>query len=244
MSDWIRLNLTKQAGYGSIYWKGLFVVLCWLLWRARNESYHSNISTPCDKILMRAKGIMGCMSATSKKLLDVNLGTQARRPHNTSSTSSRDIVLVEVDGAFSYRTNAAACGGIIKRGNQHLIEGFLLKLDVQDNLAVELWGCLMGLKRAWDHGYRDIILRSDSVEVVELIEGEINDMHEDWMLVWEIKEMLQRTWRVEIQQIDRNENGSADNLAKRALSINHDFQILGPNALRAALQADFLIDSS
>ncbi|XP_028803283.1 uncharacterized protein LOC114758414 [Neltuma alba] len=148
-----------------------------------------------------------------------------------------DKTTMEVDGAYSFRHNIAAYGGVIKSAGMTALEGFMMKIDATDSLVAELWGCLVGLKRAWDANYREIILRTNSVEAIELIYGESNDMHEDWVLISEIKEMINRDWHVEIHHIDRQNNGHADTLAKKALNGAFGLQILGPNALSYILSS-------
>ncbi|XP_028773815.1 uncharacterized protein LOC114730879 [Neltuma alba] len=102
-----------------------------------------------------------------------------------------DDVIVEVDGAYSHLDDNAACGGVLKDGNNCMKEAFFLKLSGGDTLTGKLWGCLMGLKGAWDAGTGDVILRSDSAEAVRLIKFEVPEMHKDIALIMEIKGMLE-----------------------------------------------------
>ncbi|XP_028773837.1 TMV resistance protein N-like [Neltuma alba] len=102
-----------------------------------------------------------------------------------------DDVIVEVDGAYSHLDDKAACGGVLKDGSNCMKEAFLLKLSGGDTLTAKLWGCLMGLKGAWDAGTGDVILRSDSAEAVRLIKFEVPEMHKDIALIMEIKGMLE-----------------------------------------------------
>ena len=110
-----------------------------------------------------------------------------------------------------------------------MIDAFLLKLSAGDTLTAKLWGCLMGLKRAWDGGCRNFILRIDSTEAVHLIKFEVHEMHKDISLIMEIKGMLERKWCVDVRVFHRDGNGIANLLAKRALDGAMGFQILGPH---------------
>lgn len=58
--------------------------------------------------------------------------------------------------------------------------GGLVRIDA---LTAKIWGCLMGIKRAWDGGFRDLLIRYDSYEVIDLLQNEIPDMHEEWQLM-------------------------------------------------------------
>ncbi|XP_028770142.1 TMV resistance protein N-like [Neltuma alba] len=152
---------------------------------------------------------------------DINSGGYSPRPRP-------DDTVVEVDGAYSHLDDKAACGGVLKDGNNCMKEAFLLKLSGGDILTAKLWGCLMGLKSAWDAGTGDVILRSDSAEAVRLIKFEVPETHKDIALIMEIKGMLEWDWFVDIQVFHRDGNGIAELLAKRALNGAMGLQILGP----------------
>ncbi|XP_028771239.1 TMV resistance protein N-like [Neltuma alba] len=126
--------------------------------------------------------------------------------------------LKEVDGTYSHSDDKAACGGVLKDGNNCMKEAFLLKLSGGDTLIAKLWGCLMGLKRAWDTGIRVVVLRSDSAEAVRLIKFEVPQTHKNIGLIMEIKGMLERKWFADIRVFHRDGNGIADLLSKRALN--------------------------
>ncbi|XP_028766350.1 TMV resistance protein N-like [Neltuma alba] len=148
-----------------------------------------------------------------------------------------DDTVVEVDGACSHLDDKAACGGVLKDGNNCMKEAFLLKLSGGDILTAKLWGCLMGLKRAWDAGIGYVILRSDSTETVRLIKFEVPETHKDIAVIMEIKGMLERKWFVDIQVFHRDGNVIAGLLAKRALKGAMGLQILGPKTMMKILQA-------
>ncbi|XP_028755679.1 uncharacterized protein LOC114715041 [Neltuma alba] len=112
------------------------------------------------------------------------------------------------------------------------MEGFMCNLDHSDHLTAELWGCLIGLKRAWDLGERDIILRSDSSEALKLITGDDNMLHDDRGVIQEIQTMIAWDWQVECQVISRDTNQMVDKLAKEALNETRGLQILSPGAVK------------
>ncbi|XP_028772275.1 uncharacterized protein LOC114729445 [Neltuma alba] len=73
----------------------------------------------------------------------------------------------------------------------------VLEIEVDGAFSEQnaLWGCLMGLKRAWDLGEKKVILRCDSSDAVQLILEEENSLHEDGSIIHEIKTMLKRSWQ-------------------------------------------------
>ena len=73
------------------------------------------------------------------------------------------------------------------------------------NIAVELWGILKGLQLAWDKGYKEVILESDSKVGLELIEEVVitSPYHN---LVKQIRSMMSRDWSCKLQHIWREGN--------------------------------------
>ncbi|XP_028806217.1 uncharacterized protein LOC114761073 [Neltuma alba] len=100
-----------------------------------------------------------------------------------------------------------------------------------DALTAELWGCLLGLKRAWECGFRSIVLKSDSQEALSLVQMENTDLHEEFALISEIKNMMQQNWKVTLQYIERDMNRRADLLAKHGLAAGKGLQLFGPDAM-------------
>ncbi|KAI9084095.1 hypothetical protein K1719_033951 [Acacia pycnantha] len=151
--------------------------------------------------------------------------------------STRGKLIVDVGGNYSPLNDKAACGGVLKDGNNCMKEAFLLKLSAGDALTAKLWGFLIGLKRAWDTGSRDVILITDSYEALNLIYLNDHEKHKDVAVVMEIKGMLKWNWRVHIRLFFKEYNGIANLLAKRALDGAMGLQILGPDAMKKILQA-------
>lgn len=86
-------------------------------------------------------------------------------------------------------------------------------------LLILLWGCPMGMKRAWDKELPLVQVFCYSNTAIELIGSAargVSDMHEDSTIVHEIRSLLQRDWQVEFVKTDGEDNGVADSLAKQA----------------------------
>ncbi|XP_028801268.1 uncharacterized protein LOC114756483 [Neltuma alba] len=118
------------------------------------------------------------------------------------------------------------------------MEGFQFRLLTGDALTSEIWGCLMGLKRAWDGGFKNILLKSDSQEMLSLCQNGAPELHESSSLISEIQEMMQRDWKVSLLYIERDSNRRADKLAKRGLSAAYGLQLFGPTAMEQILHED------
>ncbi|KAK4270121.1 hypothetical protein QN277_023200 [Acacia crassicarpa] len=95
-----------------------------------------------------------------------------------------------------------------------------------DSLSAELWGCLHGLKLAWNLGHQQVILEVDSAEAIDLMKKGNHDLHTDGGLIEEIRCLMERDWRLEVGHINRWANTAADHLAKAGLSAMTGFHIV------------------
>ncbi|XP_028802417.1 uncharacterized protein LOC114757509 [Neltuma alba] len=106
--------------------------------------------------------------------------------------SIEDGITVWVDGTFSHISGKAACGGLIRNNEGNVMEAFMLNINSGDPLVVEIWTCLIGFKRAWEGGHRKVTLLSNSLEAIQLIKEGATEIHENWDLIQEVGNLLQR----------------------------------------------------
>lgn len=135
-------------------------------------------------------------------------------------------VKLNTDGAYSSVSPGIASGGILRDEHGGFLKAFMFKGEEGDSLTSELWGCLHGLKLAWDMGVKNVILEIDSADAVELLRNPVNETHEDYRLVKEVKRVIDREWTVEVRLISRWVNTVADHLAKASLTILPGFQAI------------------
>ncbi|CAN1162510.1 Putative ribonuclease H protein At1g65750 [Linum perenne] len=83
----------------------------------------------------------------------------------------------------------------------------------------EMRGAIEGLQRAWDLGYRRILLRMDSVAAINLLMGRGEPTHHHGLETALFKDLCRRDWQVVVRHIFREGNHAADYLA----SIGYDY---------------------
>ena len=79
-------------------------------------------------------------------------------------------------------------------------------------------GCLWGLRRAWDSGFRHVFLFCDVVSVVEGLQHGVSDLYEYADLFAEMGELLRHQWIVELRVISLEDNVAADFLARNSFN--------------------------
>ncbi|CAN1831409.1 Putative ribonuclease H protein At1g65750 [Linum perenne] len=83
----------------------------------------------------------------------------------------------------------------------------------------EMRGAIIGLKIAWDLGFRRVELQLDSATAIALFSEEGNVTHHHSSEVLDFRELKGRDWVVSIRHTYREGNKAADHLASRGFSL-------------------------
>ncbi|XP_057453140.1 uncharacterized protein LOC130745004 [Lotus japonicus] len=81
-----------------------------------------------------------------------------------------------------------------------------------------------GLSLASDRGARDVECHSNSLDVVSLVNSVPSSRRSYAALIWDIKDLLDREWRVEVYHTLREGNACANFLAK--FGVGQDSQLV------------------
>ncbi|XP_057418881.1 uncharacterized protein LOC130713097 [Lotus japonicus] len=111
-------------------------------------------------------------------------------------------------------------GGCFRSTEGKWMGGFFGYRDDACILHLELLGIHQGLTLAWERGYRVVECQSDSLDAVNLILSVPPSRHLYASLIWDIKDLLSRTWMVKLHHTLREGNACADFLAKHGASQN------------------------
>lgn len=84
----------------------------------------------------------------------------------------------------------------------------------------ELCAIHFGLQMVWRKNYRMVTIESDSLEAVNLVLGFSEGNSENQSIIQRCKELLARTWTVEVKHILREANRVSDWLVNWALKLN------------------------
>ena len=200
-------------------WNILFCIICWLLWRRRNERTHQGITLSVIEALSEIFGIARCMSKSTQFMRKNNSFSNSNPEREGNDNNSERVFEVSVDGAYSKAVGVSGCGGIISCQDGGLMEAFTCGIKARNSFEAELWGCICGLRRAWNLNIKNCRIWTDSMEMVELQNIEDFVRHESVELITEFKLLLERDWRVHVLWRCREENVYVDLLAKHALQL-------------------------
>ncbi|KAK4258521.1 hypothetical protein QN277_004963 [Acacia crassicarpa] len=238
MEDWLSMNFTGKfcTDLGND-WALIFGVSIWKLWSWRNAAiFDSSFSKPRDPhsvILHSWRRYTGFRISPTSCFLSSTIPdvVQCWQPPHEGW------VKLNVDGAMVPSTSKAGCGGVLRDYRGEWIAGFSKELGMCNARSAEEWAVLEGLMLASDLGFRQVVVESDALELVNCL----NDPHfvSGSLVVQRTKVMVSKDWVVSICYIPREFNQVADALAKWGLSRSCMFSEC-PSSLRALADKDDL----
>ena len=116
---------------------------------------------------------------------------------------------------------------MFRNDSGHWLLGFQVKSPSLDILMVEFHALMVGLRLAWDHGFRQIIVETDCFQGLNTV---LNGIHyvlpEYRACLADIHELMDRRWSIQLQHIPRSANLLADKMARRGAEEQCELQVL------------------
>ncbi|KAE8729300.1 hypothetical protein F3Y22_tig00003721pilonHSYRG00093 [Hibiscus syriacus] len=114
-------------------------------------------------------------------------------------------ICVNTDGAISSTTHFSFAGGVLRDSEGVWILGFQQGLGFYSPLDSELWGIYTSLHLAWNLGFREVLVQSDCLEVIKLVEDP-HSTESSSSLVRAIAHLRQRHWETTSRWFPREAN--------------------------------------
>lgn len=111
------------------------------------------------------------------------------------------------DGASRDNSGDAGCGGLLRKDNGQWITGFTFHIGYFSAQTGELRGIYIGMLRAWQAGFKKLIVESDSLSSIQVVQKNSNS---NIPLVSKIKSLTMIQWEVEFKHTLRECNYCAD----------------------------------
>ncbi|XP_057426607.1 uncharacterized protein LOC130720041 [Lotus japonicus] len=135
-------------------------------------------------------------------------------------------------------------GGLLRNHTGKWLSGFMFKEVGGSSFGAQAKALHVGLRLAWDHGYRKLVCNSHNKELVRTLSasGSVQDQVHDGT-VREIREAVNGDWRVDLSWCRREGLVAADWLAQTgAMLLGSIFRLLEfpPPELEVLLLRDSL----
>ncbi|KAA3460126.1 reverse transcriptase [Gossypium australe] len=241
MQNWLSFNLSchiKLQDKG-ITWSCLFGILAWRLWKNRNLLIFQNIDwTPLELIKSSLSWAQNFEAFTTRPKLNDNSPEQLQH-------CSNNWVFLYSDGAVERDSENGAAGGVVRDRDGNWVVGYTHYLGKCSPLEAELWSILDGVFILINRGYKKIKIRSDNLEVVRILSTK--DMADSGStLIRRIKRLLLSGNQWEIKHIPRENNLTADQMAKIGLHWKNSLRTFEapPNMVATIFQHDKAFNAS
>ncbi|XVF88615.1 hypothetical protein PTKIN_Ptkin19aG0065200 [Pterospermum kingtungense] len=162
--SWLRWNLVRPIR--SVFaeeWRVSFAIILWWLWRWHNGVVFSDVWHSLEFkiawIHSQLKDVVRAFNVTSHGM--EGIGEYRVRLVGWAKPPVRWVKL-NTDGCSKGLDEQAGAGGIFRDTNRDWLKGFMYRIGSCSAFIAELWAVFMGLKIAWEHGYRQLILELDS----------------------------------------------------------------------------------
>ncbi|CAN1186305.1 Putative ribonuclease H protein At1g65750 [Linum perenne] len=189
-------------------------ILCWYLWKERNELIFNGRVQPADSLARKITSWTTTVMTTLQSVRTMGDVQQRRRLVDVAwEPGPPDWVVLNTDGSVMLNTSNAAAGGLLRTDMGRCIAAFSTNLGRCSITRAELRGIIGGLNLAWDVGARRVMVQVDSRAAVSLISNASNPCHQHAGEVTLIHQLLNREWEVTISHIYREGNQAADYLA-------------------------------
>lgn len=142
-----------------------FGIICWFIWKNRNETIFTNNHRPVEEIISTA-------IAWTKSL---QVGSSNKRWATTAMSRNmwqkplEGWIKINVDGSLSRDGLSAAIGGLERNSKGSWLFGFQMNVYATEILQIEPAAILMGLQIAWSKGFKQVELESDNAHLVDIL---------------------------------------------------------------------------
>lgn len=241
IQSWIQLNLKSTKVRRGFEWSLVFGTAVLLAWQIKNERiFHqlrSSVNQMVDRILRQAKVIEQSFK---------DYAVLQSCAHKERSLDLRWIApetgwfKLNCDGVVTNYGSKAGCGGVLRDEDGRFIFGFAGGLGSCSITQAELWAILNGSQKTKERGITKVIVESDSMAAVRLINMGCSSLHPSANLVFDIRKILDMEGHFSISHTYRETNQVADGLAKYGMNLELECEFFDslPRFLSVAFSAD------
>ncbi|XP_057418459.1 uncharacterized protein LOC130712657 [Lotus japonicus] len=200
-----------------------FGFLLWAIWKARADVVFNGAGFNLRQIVESAARFQVELTASESDVEQLLRQSATSRPSPAATVTwhppSELWFKFNVDGSVCQATSAAGCGGVCRDSNGQWVFGFSRNLGLSNVFWSELWGIFTALHMSLARGLGKVIVESDSLAAITLVNGGCERTHPYASLVLQIRELMQKDWEVICRHTLREANQVADCLANMAHSL-------------------------
>ncbi|KAL6528599.1 hypothetical protein OROMI_029244 [Orobanche minor] len=210
-TEWLKANLTRlnfdTVRFHDIPWPVIFLATTWNVWKARNCKVFNRTTQHANQTLYLIR----------QDALDLHTSFNGGLLHAGSmrwSPPALNWVKLNTDGSTRPYSNQGAIGGVLRDERGSWIWGFFQKIQTPSVDESEPRALVHGLTLAWENRVERLEVEIDSENVWKAMDGGVETLSQFPELVGKCHELLGKPWEINLKNIYRAANGTADALAK------------------------------
>lgn len=222
-------------------WSSIFAQMAWLTWKARNTLVFEGKDSTKD-LHLRVWKQVSIFLHTKNKWRELTAGhTVAPVEPITWYPPPRGWVKLNSDGVSKGNPGPAGGAGIFRDSVGQFLHAYTFKSGFCDAFKAELLATLHGLKTGERMGFTNLIVEVDSSDVYKALSSGEFESHANHHLIVSCRSKIQNpNWNVQISNVKRQANATADTLANWALTLVNSFDehTEPPSCIRDILYAE------
>ncbi|CAN1802045.1 Putative ribonuclease H protein At1g65750 [Linum perenne] len=177
-----------------------------LLTNSERLKRHMTSTATCEHCLHPSESVVHVLRA--RKTIDV-----AWEP------DPADWITVNSDGSFNASSGRATAGGLARHSDGRCIFAFTINLGNCSITRAEMRGAVEGFTRAWNAGFRRVLLQLDSQVAISLLTDAENSRDQHTLETDRFMELQNQDWELKVKHTYREANRAVDYLA----GIGYDY---------------------
>ena len=195
----------------------LFAAILWAMWNARNQWLFKGKRENPQSVVAEAEAVMEAYKRVQPSA-DVSYGKQQQVAQLEWNPPQEGFVKINTDAATNSEQNLAGLGAVIRDETGQVTAAAIKVSKFHGSVAyAEAEAMEWGLQVARDAQVKEVILESDSQEVVNLVNNKQGSRSEVYWVVLEIQKLKDSFDHVSCVYTHRSCNAIAHSLAKLAL---------------------------
>lgn len=131
------------------------------------------------------------------------------------------MITAHIDGGARGNPGSAGYGVVVTDGNGQLLAEFCEGIGIATNNVAEYRALLAALEWAAQHGHKRMHVRSDSLLLVQQMNGIYRVKHEGLLPLYrQARHLMARVGEVTFEHVRREQNKDADRLANQGMDQN------------------------
>ncbi|CAN1815658.1 Putative ribonuclease H protein At1g65750 [Linum perenne] len=198
-------------------------IWCWkgparvnhFLWLAAQDKLLTN----CQRVKRKLTADARCTLCQANNEDVTHILRDCQFAHIAWEPGPESWMVINSDGSVLQPSGHAGAGGLIRNEFGHCLAAYSMNLGRCSITRAELRGALYGLQKAWELGFRKVLVFMDSTAAIDIFQTKDNIHHQHAAEARCFHELQARDWEVQLRHTYREANKAADHLANRGHSL-------------------------